>query len=192
MLSFHSHTIICRQSVSFCSKLAPTDQVSSVRFRLTAKLVCFAALWALALPLSGCGDDQSVFVGKRLEQRCNSAIPACDTRASCVMGNDVYYSGQFPGGLKTLVRTETEDAKLVVRILLTDMLFSGSELQISANSTGCNDFDEVHKQDIDLFELAGQDRILEYELDLVGRGDHLVEIFSDMSASYLLTLNVEE
>ncbi|AWV89286.1 hypothetical protein [Bradymonas sediminis] len=163
-----------------------------MRFRPSKKYAIAGVLVALALGLSGCGDDQSVFVGQRLEQRCNSAIPACDTRAACVMQNDMYYAGQFPGGLKTLVRSETEDAKVVVRFLLTDMLFSGSELQISAYSTGCNDFDEVHKKDMDLFKLAGDDRILEYELELKGRGDHLVEVFSDMSASYLLTLTVEE
>lgn len=142
--------------------------------------------------LSSCGDDQSVFTGQRLEQRCNSSIPACGTRASCVIGNDEYYSGQFPGGLKTIVRTDTDNATLVVRFLLTDMVFPGTELQVAAYTPGCDDFDEAHEKDIDLFELAGDDRIIEYEMDLDGRGDHLVEIFSDMSASYLLTLTVEE
>src|SRR5690554_4649021 len=91
-----------------------------------SKITLAALTLAAALTLGGCGDDQSVFVGQRLEQRCNSAIPACDTRAACVMHNDMYYSGQFPGGLKTLVRSETDDARLVVRFLLTDMRFSGS------------------------------------------------------------------
>jgi hypothetical protein len=146
----------------------------------------------LLLPLVGCGDDQSIFVGQRLEQRCNSAIPACGSRASCVMSNDTYYSGQFPGGLRTLVRTESDHATLVVRFLLTDMIFPGTELQVTAHSPGCDTLDEVHKKDVDLFALAGDDRTLEYELELDGKGDHLVEIFSDMSASYLLTLTVEE
>jgi hypothetical protein len=152
----------------------------------------FGLVLACALLLSSCGEDESVFVGQRLEQRCNASIPACDAHASCVMTNDTYYSGQFPGGLKTLVRTDTDEATLVVRFLLTDMIFPGTELQIMAQTPGCDTFDEVHEKDVDLFELAGDDRTLEYEMDLDGRGDHLVEIFSDMSASYLMTLTVEE
>src|SRR5690554_1468148 len=113
-----------------------------MKFHLISKYHITLVALAIALALGGCGDDQSIFVGQRLEQRCNAAIPACDTRAACVMHNDMYYAGQFPGGLKTLVRSETDDARLVVRLLLTDMLFSGSELQVSAYSTGCNRSEE--------------------------------------------------
>ncbi len=153
--------------------------------RLVVAVVCAALMVS-------CAGDQEVFVGQRLEKRCNVSIPACDTQASCVLTNHDYYSGDFPGGLKTLVRTDTDHAKLVARLLLTDMVFPGTELQITAHTPGCDTFDEVHKKDVDLFELAGDNRTLEYELDLKGRGDHLVEIFSDMSASYLMTLDVEE
>lgn len=160
----------------------------NLRTSLSSLAVALAAVTVLA----SCGDEEDVFVGQRLEQRCNSSIPACDTRAFCVLTNDDYYSGQFPGGLRMLVRSETEDARLVVRILFTEMLFPGTELQVTAHSTGCNTFDEVHERDVNLFELAGGDRTLEYHLELTGRGDHLVEVFSDMSASYLMTLTVEE
>jgi hypothetical protein len=170
------------------SSLGPRRPTKTVKLSTLAYLVGIG----LALVLTSCGDDESIFVGQRLEQRCNASIPACHTHASCVLTNDSYYSGQFPGGLKTLVRTETEDATLVVRFLLTDMVFPGTELQIMAQTPSCDTFDEVHEKDVDLFELAGEDRTFEYEMDLEGRGDHLVEIFSDMSASYLMTLTVEE
>jgi hypothetical protein len=160
--------------------------------KLRTLVSILAVLSAAITVLTSCGDEEEVFVGQRLEQRCNSSIPACDTRAFCVLTNNDYYSGQFPGGLRVLVRSETDNAKLVVRVLLTEMLFPGTELQMTAHSTGCNTFDEVHEQDVNLFELAGGDRTLEYHLELTGRGDHLVEVFSDMSASYLMTLTVEE
>jgi len=38
---------------------------------------------------------------------------------------------------------------------------------------------------------AGDDRVLAFELDLPGRGDHLLEVFSDMSATYQMTTTVE-
>lgn len=151
---------------------------------------CVLALSAVLL--GGCIDDESIFTDGRLENLCDQAIPACSTQASCVIGNRDFYRGQFPGGLRVLVRSELEEGRLVVRFLLTELIFPGTELLVQANTTDCGDVVEEHTQDIDLFEFAGRDRTLDYELDLPGRGDHLVEIFSDMSAKYLMTVTVEE
>ena len=46
--------------------------------------------------------------------------------------------------------------------------------------------------DVDLFELAGDDGVLDFELRLPEAGDHLVELYSDMAAEFLLTVDVEE
>ncbi|MBW2256295.1 MAG: hypothetical protein JRI25_17095, partial [Deltaproteobacteria bacterium] len=48
------------------------------------------------------------------------------------------------------------------------------------------DFARVHLEDVDLFEEAGQDRTLLFELEAADAGEHMLEIFSDASAVYLL------
>jgi hypothetical protein len=72
------------------------------------------------------------------------------------------------------------------------MAFPGTEFQVVAHSVGCDGFDELHLVDVDIFNYAGDDRIIQAELELEGEGDHLVSVFSDMNASYLMTLTIEE
>ncbi|MEL6182080.1 MAG: hypothetical protein AAFS10_24175 [Myxococcota bacterium] len=141
---------------------------------------------------AGCIDDESIFTEGRIENLCNSNIPACNSQASCVLGGGDFYRGIFPGGVRALVRTEDEQTRLVVRFLLTEPIFPGTELLVQINTPDCSDLNEEHPRDIDLFQLAGDDRTLEFQLDMEGRGDHLLEIFSDMSAAYLMTVEVEQ
>lgn len=157
--------------------------------RRAALLTLFALFVA---PLGGCLDDESVFTDGRLEDPCNGSIPVCDTQAACVLDTDEYYRSEFPGGARMIVRTESEDARIFVRFLLTDPIYPGTELLVQAYEPGCGEFDEEHPRDIDLFEFAGDDRIIEFELELPGRGDHLLEIFSDMSSQYLMAVIIEE
>ena len=140
----------------------------------------------------GCINNGDIFAEGRLEDTCNDAIPICNTQAACTLQNDEFYSGSFPGGLRIVTRTETENANIVVRFLLNEMNFPGTEILVQARTPDCGDYDEKHPKDIDLFRLAGDDRILEFQLEMPGKGDHLVEIFSDMAAEYLMTTEVEE
>ena len=142
--------------------------------------------------LSGCFTDESLFTDGRLEDLCNGSIPVCETQAACVLDVDEFYRSEFPGGARMIVRTEAEQSTLIVRFLLTETLYPGTELLVQAYEPGCGELDERHLQDINLFEFAGDDRILEFELELPGRGDHLLEIYSDMSAQYLMTVLVNE
>ncbi len=159
----------------------PTNAV-----RLLALIICAAPL------LGGCLSDESVFTQGRLEDPCNGSIPVCATQAACVIDDDEYVRSEFPGGNRLIVRTETEQATVVVRILLTEPIDPGTELLVQVFEPGCGDFDEDHPRDIDLFEFAGDDRVMEFELDMPGRGDHLLEVFSDMSSEYLLAVIVDE
>lgn len=157
-----------------------------------ALMVIFCALCALAALASGCLDDESVFTEGRLEDPCNGSIPVCRTQAGCVLETDEYFRGVFPGGVRKIVRSDTDKSKLVVRLLLTEPLFPGTELLVQAYASGCGTFKEEHVQNVDLFDFAGDDRLIEFELELEGRGDHLLEIFSDMSSDYILAVIIEE
>jgi len=148
----------------------------------------FIALVALS---SACIDDTRLFTEGRLEDPCNNAIPICNTQAGCTVHDESFYSGEFPGGLRFIVQSEAEENLLIVRFLLNDMIFPGTEMLVLAKTPDCGMFEEEHVQNRDLFELAGDDRVLDFEIDLPGRGDHLLEIFSDMSASYQMTTTVE-
>jgi hypothetical protein len=154
-------------------------------------LLACGLLVGVALSAAGCVEADETFTQGRLRATCNSAIPVCDTRAACVLGDDEYLEGSFPGGEEFIVRTESGDRRLVVRFLLREMISPGTEMLVRAHQSGCAEFDERRLRDVDLFERAGDDRILQFELDLQGRGDHLVEIFSDMAADFSMTTTVE-
>ncbi len=153
--------------------------------------LCGAILGA-SLFIAGCADAESTFTSGRIETLCNDSIPVCSVMAGCTLGTDQYLKGEFPGGQHTIVRTDVDEARLVARFLLSDQVFPGTEFLVRAYDTGCADFDEGLTNDRNLFELAGADGILEYHVDVVGRGDHLVEFFSDMAAGFLFAVDIEE
>jgi len=139
--------------------------------------------------LAGCADEQEIFTSGRLENRCNESIPVCGYQASCVLGDDQYLRAQFPSGHRMIVRSEADPVRLRVRLLFTDESFPGTELLVRAYATGCADYDEHSVTGEDVFDqLTGGDEA-EYELDVTGRGDHMVEVFSDMAAEFLLVVD---
>ncbi len=159
---------------------------------MTAASKTRAALLGVTLLLgAGCIDDTRLFTQGRLEDPCNNALTVCNTQAGCTIHNESFYAGEFPGGLRFIVRSEGEKNTLTARFLLDDMIFPGTEMLVQVKTPDCGDFTEEHIQNRDLFELSGDDRVLEYILDLPGRGDHLLEVFSDMSATYQMTTTVE-
>lgn len=159
--------------------------------RLLGALATALAVGALLWTATGCVREDAVFTEGRLRTTCDGAIPVCDSRGACILGNDKYIDGQFPGGKKLIVPTTSDDNKLVVRFLLREMISPGTEILVRAHRPACSDFDE-RQVEADLFERAGDDRILQFELALPGEGDHLLEIFSDMSAEYSMTTTVEK
>lgn len=151
--------------------------------------------WVVVLTLvtlSGCASSEDIFTGARLENLCNDALPVCGQRAGCVLIGSEYIRGRFPGGQRMIVRTPTDNSRFRVRILLVDQVFPGTELLVRAANTGCDGFDEILQRDVNLFEVAGDSQTLEKELDVEGRGDHLVEVFSDMATGFALTVEVED
>lgn len=140
----------------------------------------------------GCSDDESAFIQGRLENRCNGAIPVCGFQAACVLGADQFIRGRFPGGQRVIVRTQTDPTQIRTRFLLLDQKFPGSEIAVRAFDTGCGDFDEEQAVDRDLFDLAGDDGIIEYTLEVEGRGDHYVDVFSDMTSDFIFKVELED
>lgn len=140
---------------------------------------------------SGCVNEDRVFTQGRLQDLCNEAIPICGQTAACTLDEREFLKGQFPGGARVIVRTEFEDQTLFARFLLSELNFPGTEFVIQAFSPNCGSYDDAQILNKDLFQEAGDDRILEFELDVAGRGDHLIEIFSDMTAEFSMTLSLD-
>jgi hypothetical protein len=159
---------------------------------LTKRAPHLVAALALLAALAGCETSEEIFTRGRIENRCNASIPVCGYIAACVLTQEQYLRAQFPGGARLIVRTEIDQAQLVTRFMLLDERFPGTEIFVRAYSTGCGDYNEGHAEDVDLFELAGDDGIIEYGLNVTGLGDHMVEIFSDMSAEFLFRVDVED
>lgn len=158
---------------------------------MTKTLFKLTAVFIVVTFGAGCVDDSRLFTQGRIQDLCNESIPICGRQAACALDDGEFFAGRFPGGQRVITRTEFEDQRLIVRFLLDEMVFPGTEILVQAYTPDCGDFDEAHPQNVDLFRLAGDDRILQFELDVAGRGDHLVEIFSDMSASYSMTFELE-
>jgi hypothetical protein len=147
----------------------------------------------MALGLSfGCATAEDIFTEGRIENRCNDSVPVCGFQAGCVLGEDQFLAGRFPGGQRVIMRTESEQTRIILRFLLVDRVFPGTQIITRAYDTGCSDFFDARYEDRDLFDLSGDEGILEFRLDVEGRGDHMVEVFSDMGSGFLMTLTPEE
>lgn len=170
---------------------APTPRATTPR-RMELRTRWRLVIMPLFLVLASCATAEDIFVDGRIENLCVRAIRACGGPARCELTGERYLRSRFPGGERIIVHTETETTRLRVRMLLIDRRYPGTELLVRGYDTGCRDFDEVLFRDVDLFALAGRNGVLELELLVHGRGDHPVEVFSDLASEYLLTIDVLE
>ena len=152
------------------------------------RLVSFLGICAVFGWIS-CQSGEEAFIDDRLLDPCGEAYHICNLPAGCVLDRNHYVEGAFPGTRRLVVRTEERDVRLVVRLYISTMEAPGTEIIVRAYEPDClvdiyNAM--VHGVDVDIFDEAGDDRILEYQLDVADKGEHLIEIFSDASAEYLL------
>ncbi len=162
----------------------------TLRNRTLRNRALAAAFLAIASMMAGgCNSAEARFTKGRIENLCVQSVPVCGMLADCVLSTDQYIESLFPGGERVLVRSDTEETRLRVRFLLFDRVFPGSQISLRGHYTGCGDFDENKIEDTDLFDIAGGEGILELEVDVLGRGDHMLEVFSDMSTAYFMTVD---
>lgn len=150
------------------------------------------AAWSglVMVSMGACVSSEDAFVGARLERLCTQSIPVCDVFASCVLDPNSFIEKRFPGGLRLIVRTDDDKSSMTLRLNMLTQESPGTEIAIEAWRADCNDVEVARISDKNLFQVAGKDRTFSWELELVGRGDHLVEVRSDMSADYLVTVDV--
>jgi hypothetical protein len=144
---------------------------------------------------SSCQSPEEAFIGDRLLSLCDEAYWICDVPAGCVLGNNQYVEGVFPGVRRVVVVTEKEDIDVQVRLFFRTMEAPGTELLVQLYEPDCTvnpDLGQAHLVDVDLFSKAGDDRILAFDLTALQIGEHLLEIYSDSSVEYLLIAEVKK
>jgi hypothetical protein len=143
------------------------------------------------LGLIACQSPVEEFAQGKLEKLCDGSIPVCSVHAACIVNDGDYLAADFPGGQRFIVQADRLDTKAIIRLYFEEMVFPGTEFQIKLYGPGCSTLETTHIIDVDLFDRAGDDRIVEFALPIVDTGDHLLEIYSDMAAAYLLTVDLE-
>ena len=145
----------------------------------------------LLLMAGGCQTAQEEFAADRLEKICDGAVPICQSTAACVLGRRDYLSGEFPGGQRFIVQTDQLDKTIAVRVLFERMVYPGTEFMLQLFGPGCTSLETEQILDVDLFERAGDDQVLTFVFPIDEPGDHMLELFSDMAATYLLAIELE-
>ncbi len=71
-------------------------------------------------------------------------------------------------------------------------VFPGTEILVSAYESDCGDVSRDHREGVDVFDEAGDDRTIIFDLEATTPGDHLVEFFSDCAAEYVLIAEAQQ
>ena len=137
-------------------------------------------LLALSLVMScgvTAGDSQNV---------CTQDIPApCGAIAHCVLADDQYLQGTFPGSQTFVINTE-EPEMVVFSFEFTNRISAGTTLTLTSAEPDCCE-QSTYMSSGDIFQLAGPSGILSFPITMTQAGDHLVQFNSDSYCSYQLS-----
>ena len=142
----------------------------------------------LLLALAGC-TAEDVFIGDRALDPCDGSWPVCTFRAGCNLNEREYLEGAFPGSRRFIVETDGE-ATIRVTVLFRNEISPGADTEIHWYEPGCFERYSYRSEGADLFREAGSSGLLEKERAVYRPGDHLIEVFSDAVAGYLLRIDL--
>ena len=134
---------------------------------------------------------EDVFIDGRQIDICDGNWPVCTYRAGCNLNVREYLEGSFPGSRRFIVETEGP-ATVRVTLLFLSQISPGADTEIHWYEPGCFERYSYTSEGADLFREAGASGVFEKERGVFRPGDHLVEVFSDAVADYLLKIEVVE
>jgi len=144
------------------------------------------------LLLAACLSAEEEFTQDRLLKICEENYQICMKPAGCELDEDHYAEGTFPGSRRVVVATHEVDVEFRVRIFFKTTTSPGTELLVQMYEANCTLNTALAKErivDKDIFEESGDDRVLDFKLKVQQEGEHLVEIYSDATAEYLLIVD---
>jgi hypothetical protein len=135
--------------------------------------------------------EQDASVGEKTIEVCDKGYAICGQMAGCVLPEDKYLEGLFPGARRWIVETKGDDITLTVNLYFDEMIAPGTELVIQAYEPDCTlnkELSSHHLEDIDLFAEAGADHAMSFALQAARAGEHLIELYSDAESDYRITV----
>lgn len=148
---------------------------------------------AVLLPLlAGCGGNPSSnFIGKRVLDPCSSDFPVCTTFADCRLDESSFTQGTFPGSKKLIVTT-TGPATITVSMLVTNPQAPGTSTQFTFFEPGCDALNVTDVKGGSFLAESQGDEGFPISQTVSGAGEHLIQLESDATCSFLLKVDVAE
>ncbi|HUJ26858.1 MAG TPA: hypothetical protein VLW85_12620 [Myxococcales bacterium] len=148
-------------------------------------------LLLLASLAAACGGAEDDFTNGRAQVPCDASIPVCSTVAGCVLDSTNYTAGSFNQGGTLRIIVNTDGAANIE----TDLFFvnegsPGTDTEIGTWEAQCAARYSADSGGTDIFREAGPSRVWSRTQRVDTAGDHLVEVFSDAQADYLLKVVV--
>jgi hypothetical protein len=146
---------------------------------------------SIIVGLAACqGSSGAAFIGRRALDTCDGEIPVCNTTAGCTLRDeDRYLEGEFPGQRSFIVPT-TGEATIRIEILWVSQLGPGADTEIIWFEPACVDSFRYESQGANVFLESNPQGIFVQQQKVARAGEHLVEVRSDATASYLLRTSV--
>ena len=138
---------------------------------------------------AGCGDARGDFVQGRAQDSCDEAWPVCAEVAGCVLGNQSYRAGRFPGETRFAIHLE-EPSLVRVSFFLEDVGAAGEETVITLYEDGCRARVREAISGRTFVGEAERNGVVYREATLTGAGDYLIELQSDAQARFLVKVDV--
>jgi hypothetical protein len=146
-------------------------------------------LVAFVFMLSGCMDERGQFIFGRVQDKCDTEWPICDTIAGCLLGDSSYVEGKMPTTRKIAVQL-FEPSTVTVSFFLEQVAGAGTETAINFFEDRCRSRIRVSLEGKTFIGEQEQAGIVKRSADLSGIGDHLIEFVSDARLQYLLKVDV--
>lgn len=157
---------------------------SRPKWRLMLNILVYGAIF-----LSACQTAEEEFVSGKLLSLCDDAYWLCDVPAGCNLDSNHYVEGAFPGVRRVVVETDETDMDVQVRLYFTNAITGGTELLVQLYESDCildRQMGQGYMVDVDILDEAGDDRVLIFDLHVMQEGEHVLEIYSDMTSEFLL------
>ncbi len=122
--------------------------------------------------------------------QCNESWPVCDLVAGCIIGNESYITGRFPGTGRVIVRI-AEASAITMSFYLKNVAAGGTTTTLLFYEGGCQDRTRLDLNGDAFVQEAQNIGYVSRTENLTDVGDHRLEFTSDAQANYDFKLDVE-